>query len=155
MNTSTASGIRGIVPHLVCGNAAAAIAFYQQAFGAEEVMRLRMPDGRVGHATLRIGPAQVMLADEFPEWDSRSPATLHGTPVTIHLEVDDVDAGFARAIEAGATSRMEPADTFWGDRYGVVVDPFGHRWSFAAHQRDVSPEEAQAALQRMIAERDA
>jgi PhnB protein len=155
-DTTTAApfAVRGITPHLVCRNAADAIDFYRQAFGATEAMRLPMPDGRIGHAALRIGPAQVMLRDEFPEWGAQSPATLKGTPVNIHLDVDDVDAAFATALAAGARSLMEPADMFWGDRYAVLADPFGHQWSLATHQRDVSVEEAQAAMRRMGAGRE-
>jgi uncharacterized glyoxalase superfamily protein PhnB len=141
-----------LTPHLVCADAAAAIEFYKQAFGAEEIMRLPMPDGKLGHAMLRIGDSMLMLADEFPEWDSLSPASLHGSPVTIHLSVPDVDQRFARAVEAGASVRMEPADMFWGDRYGVLVDPFGHHWALATHVREVPVEEMQAAMRQLCSE---
>lgn len=144
-------GMHSLTPHLVCANAAAAIDFYRQAFGAEEIMRLPMPDGKLGHAMLRIGDSMLMLADEFPQWESHSPATLRGSPVTIHLAVPDVDATFERAVAAGATTRMAPADMFWGDRYGVLVDPFGHHWSVATHVRDVSVEEMRAEMERMFA----
>jgi len=135
-----------VTPHLVCAGASEAIEFYKKAFGAEELMRLPMPNGKLGHAMLRIGDSPIMLADEFPEWDSPAPTTLKGTPVTIHLSVPDVDQAFRRAVEAGATVKMELADMFWGDRYGVVEDPFGHRWSLATHMRDVSPEEMEKAM---------
>lgn len=144
-------GMHSLTPHLVCANAAAAIDFYRQAFGAEEIMRLPMPDGKLGHAMLRIGDSMLMLADEFPQWESHSPATLRGSPVTIHLAVTDVDAAFEQAIAAGATARMAPADMFWGDRYGVLVDPFGHHWSVATHVRDVPVEEMRAEMERMFA----
>jgi PhnB protein len=144
-------GMHSLTPHLVCANAAAAIDFYRQAFGAEEIMRLPMPDGKLGHAMLRIGDSMLMLADEFPQWESHSPATLRGSPVTIHLAVPDVDATFAQAIAAGAQARMAPADMFWGDRYGVLVDPFGHHWSVATHVRDVPVEEMRAEMERMFA----
>nr|WP_314545221.1 VOC family protein [uncultured Massilia sp.] len=144
-------GMHSLTPHLVCANAAAAIDFYRQAFGAEEIMRLPMPDGKLGHAMLRIGDSMLMLADEFPQWESHSPVTLRGSPVTIHLAVPDVDATFERAVAAGATTRMAPADMFWGDRYGVLVDPFGHHWSVATHVRDVSVEEMRAEMERMFA----
>lgn len=137
-----------VTPHLVCAGAADAIAFYQRAFGAEEVMRLPEPGGKLAHAAVRIGDSMVMLMDEFPDWDARGPLALAGTPVTIHLSVPDVDSLFKRAVEAGATARMEPADMFWGDRYGVVEDPFGHRWSMATHIRDVSPEEMTEAMMK-------
>lgn len=144
-------GMHSLTPHLVCANAAAAIDFYRQAFGAEEIMRLPMPDGKLGHAMLRIGDSMLMLADEFPQWESHSPATLRGSPVTIHLAVPDVDATYEQAVAAGATARMAPADMFWGDRYGVLVDPFGHHWSVATHVRDVPVEEMRAEMERMFA----
>ncbi len=141
-------GMHTITPHLVCAGAADAIAFYTRAFGAEEVMRLPGPGGKLAHASVRIGDSMLMLMDEFPDWDATGPAALGGTPVTIHLSVPDVDHAFERAVEAGAIARMAPADMFWGDRYGVVEDPFGHRWSMATHIRDVSPEEMAAAMQQ-------
>jgi uncharacterized glyoxalase superfamily protein PhnB len=137
-----------VTAHLVCAGAADAIAFYVRAFGAEEVMRLPDPEGKLAHAALRIGDSMVMLMDEYPNWDARGPKALGGTSVTLHLSVPDVDSAFRRAIEAGAVSRMEPADMFWGDRYGVVEDPFGHRWSMATHIRDVPPEEMQEAMRK-------
>ena len=141
-------GMHTITPHLVCAGAADAIAFYTRAFGAEEVMRLPGPGGKLAHASVRIGDSMLMLMDEFPDWDASGPAALGGTPVTIHLSLPDVDRAFERAVEAGAIARMAPADMFWGDRYGVVEDPFGHRWSMATHIRDVSPEEMAAAMQQ-------
>jgi uncharacterized glyoxalase superfamily protein PhnB len=141
-------GMHTITPHLVCAGAADAIVFYTRAFGAEEVMRLPGPGGKLAHASVRIGDSMLMLMDEFPDWDATGPTALGGTPVTIHLSVPDVDHAFERAVEAGATARMAPADMFWGDRYGVVEDPFGHRWSMATHIRDVSPEEMAAAMQQ-------
>jgi uncharacterized glyoxalase superfamily protein PhnB len=144
-------GMHTITPHLVCANASAAIAFYRQAFDAEELMRLPMPDGKIGHAMLRIGDSMLMLADEFPHWESHSPATLRGSPVTIHLSVPDVDGCFEQAVAAGAAVRMEPADTFWGDRYGVLVDPFGHHWSIATRVREVSVEQMREAMRQALA----
>ncbi|SFC13275.1 VOC family protein [Massilia yuzhufengensis] len=141
-------GMHTVTPHLVCAGAADAIAFYARAFGATEIMRLPGPGGKLAHAAVRIGDSMVMLTDEFPDWDATGPATLGGSPVTIHLAVADVDAAFERAVEAGAIARMAPADMFWGDRYGVVEDPFGHRWSMATHIRDVSPEDMAAAMQQ-------
>lgn len=143
---SVPEGMRTITPHLVCAGAAAAIEFYKNAFGAEEVMRIPGPDGKLGHAMLRIGDSALMLADEFPQWDSFGPLALNGSPVTLHLAVADVDQAFARAIAAGAKVRMPLADMFWGDRYGIVEDPFGHRWSMATHIRDVSPDEMAAEM---------
>jgi uncharacterized glyoxalase superfamily protein PhnB len=109
-------------------------------------MRLPGPDGKVGHAMLRIGDSSVMLADEFPQWESLGPLALKGTPVTLHLAVVDVDKAFERALAAGARVRMPLADMFWGDRYGIVEDPYGHRWSMATHVRDVSPDEMAAEM---------
>lgn len=136
---------RSVTAHLVVSNGAAAIDFYKKAFGAEEVFRMPAPDGkRLLHAEIRIGDSPVMLAEEFPEFGSRGPLALGGTPVTLHLYVEDVDAAFERAVGAGATATMAPADMFWGDRYGKVTDPFGHSWSLATHVRDVTPEEMAA-----------
>lgn len=131
--------MNAVTPHLVCRDASAAIAFYQQAFEAREMSRLDSPQGALMHACLRIGDSTVMLTDEMPECQARSPQTLGGTPVTIHLYVEDADATFARAVQAGATAVMPPAEMFWGDRYGVVEDPYGHRWSIATHVRDLTP----------------
>ena len=146
--SNAARCLHTVSPHLVCDGAAEAIDFYVRAFGAEEIMRLPGPGGLLAHASVRIGDSTVMLMDEFPDWDASGPAALGGTPVTLHLQVPDVDRWFERAVEAGATARMAPADMFWGDRYGVVEDPFGHRWSMATHLRDVSPEEMAQAMQQ-------
>lgn len=135
------SCMRSITPHLICAGAADAIEFYKKAFGAEEMMRLPGPDGRLMHAAVRIGDSMVMLVDEMPEWGALGPKALKGSPVTIHLMVDKVDEVYARAIAAGASAKMPVADMFWGDRYGQVVDPFGHVWSIATHVRDLTPEE--------------
>jgi uncharacterized glyoxalase superfamily protein PhnB len=142
-------GMHSVTPHLVCAGAAKAIEFYKQAFGAEEGARLPGPDGRLMHASVKIGDSQVMLVDEMPEWGALGPKSLKGSPVTIHLYVDDVDAVVARAVQAGAKVTMPVADQFWGDRYGKLEDPFGHHWSVATHVRDVSMEEAQKAMREM------
>ena len=147
-SASTTNSLHSVTPHLVCAGAAEAIAFYERAFGAEEIMRLPGPGGLLAHAAVRIGDSTIMLMDEFPDWDAIGPTTMGGTPVTLHLSVPDVDRAFERAVEAGAKARMAPADMFWGDRYGVVEDPFGHRWSLATHLRDVSPEEMAQAMQQ-------
>ena len=138
-------GVHSITPHLICAGAADAIEFYKKAFNAVEIHRIPGPGGKLMHGAVRIGDSMVMLADEYPEWGSKSPKTLSGTPVTIHLYVDDVDAVFAQAVAAGATPAMPVADMFWGDRYGMVTDPFGHSWSVATHIRDMSDEELQEA----------
>ena len=139
-------GMHSLTPHLVCRGAAAAIDFYGRAFGAVELFRLPMPNGKLMHACVRIGDSQLFLVDEMPEHGAHSPQTLKGTPVTIHLQVEDADAAFARAMRAGAMVTMPLADMFWGDRYGQVVDPFGHHWSIATHVRDVRPDEMVAAM---------
>src|SRR5439155_974348 len=140
--------MHSITPHLVCAGAASAIEFYKKAFGATEKGRLPGPDGRLMHAAVRIGDSTVMLVDEMPEWGALGPKALKGSPVTIHLYVDDVDAVVARAVKAGAKVTMPVADQFWGDRYGQLEDPFGHRWSVGTHVRDVSPQEMQKAMQK-------
>jgi len=142
-------GMHSVTPHLICAGAAQAIEFYKQAFGAVEQARLPGPDGRLMHASVKIGDSQVMLVDEMPEWGALGPKSLKGSPVTIHLYVDDVDAVVARAVSAGAKVTMPVADQFWGDRYGKLEDPFGHHWSVATHVRDVSAEEAQKAMRQM------
>lgn len=139
-------GMRSVTPHLVCDGAAAAIDFYKKAFGATEVGRMPGPDGRLMHGHIVIGDSAVMLVDENRQFGMLGPKTLKGSPVTIHLYVEDVDAFFAHAVAAGAKATMPPADMFWGDRYGVVEDPFGHHWSIATHKRDVSPAEMQQAM---------
>jgi PhnB protein len=145
-------GFHTVTPHLVCEGAAEAIAFYQQAFGAVELGRMAGPDGKIMHAELRIGDSRIMLADAFPEYGSRGPRALNGTPVALHLYVPDADAAWARALAAGATPTMPLADAFWGDRYGQVADPFGHRWSIATRQREVGADALQAAVRALAAQ---
>ena len=140
-------GMHTITPHLVCAGAAEAIEFYKKAFNAREVSRAAGADGKLINALIFIGDSAMMLIDEFPHWCSFSPKSLKGSPVTIHLYVEDVDKAFAQAVSAGASVIMPPDNMFWGDRYGVIVDPFGHKWSIATHIRDVSAEEIQAAAQ--------
>jgi PhnB protein len=134
-------GRAGAIPYLIVKDAARAIEFYKLAFGAAEVMRFTDPKGKVGHAEVMIGEALIMLADEFPELDVRSPESYGGSPVTIHLYVEDVDAVAERAIEAGAKLVRPVEDQFYGDRGGKLSDPFGHIWWFATHKEDVSPAE--------------
>ena len=142
-------GMHSVTPHLVCAGAADAIEFYKKAFGAVELARLPGPQGKLMHAAIRVGDSVVMLVDEMPEWGSLGPKALKGSPVTIHLYVDDADAFAARAVKAGAKLTMPVDDMFWGDRYGRLEDPFGHHWSVATHVRDVTPEEMQRAMQKM------
>jgi PhnB protein len=144
-------GYHSITPYMIVTDGAGAIAFYERVFGAKLRMRLGGPGGKVGHAELEIGTGLVMLADEHPEMGAVAPPTVGGTPVTLHLYVEDVDAVVAKAIAAGATSRRPVENQFYGDRSGTVVDPFGHIWHIATHIEDVSPEEigrrAAAAMQ--------
>ncbi len=142
-------GMHSVTPHLICAGAADAIEFYKKAFSAEESARLPGPDGKLMHAQIRIGDSAVMLTDEAPQWNALGPKALNGSPVTIHLYVDDVDDTVERAISAGATAAMPVQDMFWGDRYGVLVDPFGHRWAVATHIRDVSAAEIEQAVANM------
>jgi PhnB protein len=142
-------GMRSITPYLTCAGASDAIAFYTKAFGATELLRLPGAQGKVMHAQIKIGDSVLMLGEECPEMNALGPKARQGTSVTIHLYVNDVDAAFAKAVEAGATVKMPLQDMFWGDRYGVLEDPFGHKWSLATHVRDVGPEEMQQAMQKM------
>jgi len=142
-------GMHSVTPHLVCAGAAEAIAFYAKAFGAVEKMRVPGSDGKLVHACIQIGDSQLFLVDEFPEWGAIGPKELKASPVTIHLQVEDADASFAKAVAAGCTVTMPLDDAFWGDRYGSVKDPFGHSWSIATHKLDMSPEEIQAAMAKM------
>jgi PhnB protein len=135
-------GYRTVTPYLTVTGAAQALDFYKRAFGAQEVERMTGPDGQsVMHAEIRIGDSIVMLSDEFPQMGSRSPQTLGGTTASVFLYVPDVDTAFQRAIDAGAKVTMAPTDMFWGDRFGKLVDPFGHEWGMATHKEDLGPEE--------------
>ena len=149
MSKQIPQGMRSVTPHLVCAGAAQAIEFYKKAFGAVEEARLPGSDGKLIHAMLRIGASQIMLADEMPEWGALGTNALKGSPVTIHLYVDDADAFAKRAAAAGAKITMPVEEMFWGDRYGKLEDPFGHQWSVGTHVRDVSPEEMQRAMKEM------
>ncbi len=141
-------GMHTVTPHLVCADAAKAIEFYKQAFNATEMMQLPGLDGKLMHACVQIGNSMVMLVDENPQWERLGPLALKGSPVTIHLQVEDVDAVFAQAVKAGAKVTMPVENMFWGDRYGRIEDPFGHQWSIATHVRDVSPDEIQRASEK-------
>ena len=136
-------GQASATPYLCVKDATRALAFYAKAFGGREIVRLMQPDGRVGHAEIMIGAARIMLADEFPEMDLRGPLTLGGTPVILHLYVEDVDAFVSRAVGAGAKLLRPVQDQFYGDRSGRLADPFGHHWDVGSRLEDVSPEEMQ------------
>jgi uncharacterized glyoxalase superfamily protein PhnB len=139
-------GFHTITPYLIVRDAPKAIEFYKKAFEAQEIGRSIGPDGKsILHANLKIGDSIIMLSDEFPDMNCHSPQSLGGSSVTIHMYVDDVDSAFAKAISSGATILMPLIDTFWGDRYGQVLDPFGHRWSLATRKLDLSKEEVERA----------
>lgn len=141
-----ADGMHTVTPHIIVNGAVDAIEFYKKAFDATEVMRMPTPTGKLMHAAINIGDSRVMLVDENADWNIRGPKLLGGTPVTIHLSVEDVDTVYAQAVAAGATAIMPVADQFWGDRYGIVQDPYGHHWSIATHVFDLTPEELQANM---------
>ena len=144
-------GYRTLTPYLSVDDAAAAIDFYQRAFGATERGRMDGPDGKIAHAELAIGDSIVMLADPFPQFQAKPPKELGGTSVGLFLYVENVDEVFRQAVEAGATSTMEPEDQFWGDRFGTVTDPFGHQWQIATHVEDVPPEEMEERAKTAMA----
>jgi PhnB protein len=145
-------GYHTITPQLTVRNAAAAVDFYQRAFGATELMRMPGPDGRsIMHAELKIGDSVFFLNDEFPGMGARSPESLGGSTGSFHVYVEDVDAAFSRAVAAGARVSMPVADMFWGDRYGKVADPFGHEWGLATHTEDLSDEEVRERAQKAFA----
>lgn len=138
-----------VTPYLYVDGAKPAIEFYTSVLGAELRMTLPGPDGRVGHAELGIGDSMIMLADEFPDMGVRGPKTIGGSPVTIHVYVNDVDATFEKALSAGATTLRPVEDKFYGDRGGEFEDPFGHRWSIASHVEDLTPEEMERRMGKM------
>lgn len=135
-----------MTPHLTIRGCAQAIDYYKKAFGAKELTQMPGPGGLVMHCTLQIGDARIMVNDEFPEMGGKSPASLNGSPVTVHLYVEDADAVFSRAVRAGGREVMPIQDTFWGDRYGVIVDPFGHIWSIATQIAILTPAEIQERM---------
>lgn len=139
-------GYHSVQPYLHVRGAAKAIEFYQQVFGAEEVMRMMQPDGRIGHAEIRIGDSIVMLADEAPERGIHGPAHYGGAPMTLMFYTRNCDATYRKAIAAGSKSLREPADQFYGDRMAGVQDPFGFQWWIATHVKDVSEAEMKAAM---------
>ena len=145
-------GFHTLTPHLIVRNADQAIEFYKKAFGAELIGGIaRMPNGKVMHAELRIGDSFLMLNDEMPEFGALSPVSGGGASVTIHIYTNNVDAAFERATSAGAQVSMPLMDQFWGDRYGLVTDPSGHKWSLATHVKDLSPEQMKVAMDEAMA----
>ena len=148
-------GFGTVTPYLVVRDAEKTIEFYRKAFGAQIKTVHRMPDGKVMHAALKIGDSMVLLNEEFPEWGALSPATTGQTSVTIHLYVKDVDAMFQRAVAAGATVQMPLMDAFWGDRYGQLVDPSGHKWSIGTHREDLTSAQIEIRAKAMTAQANA
>ncbi len=134
-------GYHSVTPYLIVRGGAAAIDFYTKAFGAVELFRFPTPDGKIGHAEIKIGDSPIMLADEYPPMGCNSPQTVGGSPVSLMIYVEDVDTVFNRAVEVGAAVKEAVADKFYGDRNGTVVDPFGHIWHIATHKEDLSMEE--------------
>ena len=135
-------GCHTVTPYLMVRGADRAIEFYKRAFGAEELMRMPGPDDKsIMHAEIKIGDSRISLSEEFPDMGCRSPESLGGTASSLHLYVEDVDAAFKRAVSAGAQVKMPVADMFWGDRFGKLIDPFGHEWGMATHTEDRTPEE--------------
>ena len=144
-------GYHAVTPYLVVDDAARAIDFYKRAFGATEVFRMDGPNGKIGHAELKINDSMIMVADEMPQMGTRSPKSLGGSTVGIFLYVMDVDVVFRQAEQAGAKVEMPVSDMFWGDRYGKLTDPFGHSWSLATHIEDVGPQEMKARAEAAMA----
>jgi uncharacterized glyoxalase superfamily protein PhnB len=144
-------GYHTITPFMTVRDAARAIEFYKQAFGAKEKGVMKGPEGKVMHAELVIGDSIIMLADEFPEFGSLSPQSTGGSGTGLHIYIEDVDSAFDRAVKAGATVEMPVADMFWGDRYGKLRDPFGHKWSIGTHKADLSMEEMKKGMEETMA----
>jgi PhnB protein len=146
-------GYHTVTPYLTVDDPAQAIEFYKRAFGASEKARMNAPDGKVAHAEVQIGDSRIMLGNEIPEQGCLSPASLNGTPVSLYLYVEDVDAMFKRAVGAGAIAEMQVTDEFWGDRHGQVRDPFGHLWSLATHKQDVTQDKIRSRAPEFFAAR--
>ena len=144
-------GYHTLTPFLTVRNAERAIEFYKQAFGAQERGVAKGPDGKVMHAELKIGDSVIMLSDEYPEFGSLSPQSVGGSPMGLHIYIENVDAAFDRAVKAGAQVEMPVMDQFWGDRYGKLKDPFGHKWSIATHTKDLSSDEMKHAMDDAVA----
>ena len=144
-------GYHSVTPYLTVEGGAEAIEFYKKAFGAREIFRMPMPDGRMGHAEIQIGDSRVMLADESREMDTKSPHNLGGSPLGLMIYVENVDEVFNRAISAGAREARPVKDQFYGDRSGNLVDPFGHKWTIATHIEDVPPQEMEKRMEEAMA----
>jgi PhnB protein len=147
------SGYHTVTAYLTLDNCAGAIDFYKKAFGAQEIMRMDGPPGKIAHAEIKIGDSVIMLADEMPGSAARAPKSVGATTAGIFLYVKDIDSSYKQATEAGAKADMPPTDMFWGDRFGRLTDPFGHSWAMATHKEDVAPQEMQARMQQEAAKR--
>ena len=148
---SIPQGFHSVTPYLTLSDASRALDFYKRAFGAQELVRMDGPEGKIGHAEIKIGDSIIMLGDEMPAGGARSPQSLGGTTAGVFLYVQDVDAVFNQAVSAGAQVEAPVADMFWGDRYGRLKDPFGHSWSVATHMEDVAPAEMSKRMQEATA----
>ena len=144
------AGAQSVTAYLIVKGGAHALDFYTRAFGAQEIYRLAEPSGRIGHSELRIGNSTLMLADEYPDFGALAPPSLGGSPVNLHLQVENVDEFMRRAVAAGATQLRAPKDEFYGERSGMLADPFGHRWQVTTHIEDVSTEEMQKRFTRLM-----
>jgi PhnB protein len=144
------AGSQSVAPYLIVKGAARALEFYTTAFGATEVYRLVGPDGRIGHSEFRIGTSTLMLADEYPDFGALAPGSFGGSPVRMHVQVEDVDAFMRKAVAAGATELRSPKDEFYGERSGMLADPFGHQWHVSTRIEDVSPQEMQRRFTAMM-----
>ena len=146
------AGYHTMTPMLSVRDAARAIEFYKKAFNAQQLVRMDSPDGKIMHAELQIGNSIFMLGEENPQMNCLSPQSLNGTPISLYLYVENVDSAFNQAVKAGAKVEMPVGDMFWGDRFGQVSDPFGHRWSLATHKEDVTPDQMKQRAQQFFAE---
>jgi PhnB protein len=145
-------GYHTITPNVIVDDGASAMEFYKRAFGAQELMRMPGPDGRIMHAELQIGDSRFMLCDEMPDMDVRSPKFYNGSPVGFYLYFEDVDKAWQRALDAGAKQVSPLEDMFWGDRTGRLQDPFGHKWTLAQHVQDLTPEEIEKGQEAFFAQ---
>jgi uncharacterized glyoxalase superfamily protein PhnB len=149
--SSLPPGYHSVTPSIIVRDAAKAIDFYKEAFGAEEIDRMAGPDGSIMHAEIKIGDSLVMLGEENEQWGTRSPLSTNGNPSSLHLYVEDADVSFDRALKAGAKVRYPLEDAFWGDRYGKVTDPFGHEWGIATRTKNLTPAEMEQAGKEWMA----
>ena len=145
------AGYHSVTPYMTLRDAVSAIDFYRRAFGAELVMKLNMPDGKIAHAEMRIGDSIIMMSEENEEWGNKSPLTLGGSPMFLMIYLPDVDAAFAKALAAGATQVRPVEDQFYGDRAGTLKDPYGHQWTLGTHMEDLSQEEVQRRMEAEFA----